>query len=70
MMKFKDVKVSYGLQWLPSITGDVRWITPGARYDRLLDAVAALEIQRETHPHLEVRVVRLETTTTAEPVNN
>jgi hypothetical protein len=67
-MKLKGVKVQYGLQWRHADdTSEHRWITPSERYTKG-EAKVALELHRDEYPHLVTRVVRLETTTTATPI--
>jgi hypothetical protein len=68
MMKLKGVKVQYGLQWCHAKdTSEHRWVTPSERYTPA-EAREALKLHRGEYPHLISRVVRLETTTTAIPV--
>jgi hypothetical protein len=67
-MKLKGVKVQYGLQWChANDTSEHRWITPSERYTPA-EAMVALVLHRDEYPHLVTRVVRLETTTTAIPI--
>ena len=69
-MKLAGVEVTYGIQWLRDCPkSGQRWITLTDRYDQLFAAIASLEHFRKECAHIESRVVRLETSTTAEPVD-